>query len=447
MDTELGCCFSRINFDILDTMLHTYLNQPDRISLDSDSDPNSRNSGDFASFRNDFSTPVLLPRQMALLRATIPNVTLQVPDYSLVFFYYSTLSTATTAPTFQNLQCVRLFPRQWQLGSTKGTNMRWCNTPADLVTLLNTAAATNGDNTTNNLYWTAGDVTFAYSTTTNQITFQGTRTGYYCNAGYSDANVQLVLNGGSFSSGLTVNTTTGTNVTYGVTTNNTTGIIIGTSVTITGFGTAGYNGTFTVTAVTYNSFTVANSTQGASAGGTGTWSVPRLTMPNTGGSGTTLQPVVPSQTLNQLIGYTYSGNNLPPQSFTSGAASVFANLKGIAIANGTDVPVDSFPNLVATQCLYVYSTVFGASGNSSTGQKNLLAVIPVNAANLQVINYIPQSPLFTSTKLVQEIYSFDIEIRDDNNQLWYLPDNANVQLEIGIKYDKPMTLRHEEQYA
>jgi hypothetical protein len=51
--------------------------------------------------------------------------------------------------------------------------MRYCNTPADLVTLLNTAAAAGGDNATLNPFWVAGDVKFAYNTTTNQITFTG----------------------------------------------------------------------------------------------------------------------------------------------------------------------------------------------------------------------------------------------------------------------------------
>ena len=366
-------------------MLHTYLNQPDRISLDSDSDPNGRNGGDFASFRNDFSTPVLLPRQMALLRATIPNVTLQVSDYSLVFWYYAIAAgSATTAPVAAYLYNVRLYPRQWLIptgtfsgSAVGGVNMRWCNSPADLVTLLNTAAATGGDNATLNPYWAAGDITFSYSTTTNQITFKGNAsTYYYCNAGYNDPNVIAAM-AGTASKGV---------------------------IYMANYNTAGTNPT-----------------------------------------AYTKQPQVPGVTLNQYLGYTYSGSFPAPQSLTTNYNC--ANIGNILFAYGTTVPVDGFPNLVATQCLYVYSTVFGASGNSSTGQKNLLAVIPVNAANLQVINYIPQSPLFTSTKLVQEIYTFDIEIRDDNNQLWYSPENSNVNLEIGIKYDKPMTLRHEEQYA
>ena len=105
-------------------MLHSFLNQPDRISLNSEDDPKTRSDGDFARFTIQYSTPVLQPRQMALLRATMPFVSLQVPDYQLCFFYYGGLATATTAPTADKLRCIRLFPRQWQLGSTKGTNMR-----------------------------------------------------------------------------------------------------------------------------------------------------------------------------------------------------------------------------------------------------------------------------------------------------------------------------------
>jgi len=433
-------------------MLHSFLNQPDRISLNSEDDPNTKADGDFARFTIQYSTPVLQPRQMALLRATIPFVSLQVSDYQLCFFYYGGLSTATTTPTADKLRCIRLFPRQWQLGATAGTNMRWCNTPADLVTLLNTAAGTSGDNTTNNPYWVVNDVTFSYSTTTNQITFNGNGSagsGYYCNAGYADPNVNAVITQNQRSvRGLTISATGGGVVQYAC--SDTTFIVVGTSVTISGFSVAGYNGTFTVTVVTSTTFTVSNSTTGTSTTTGSVGFAPLLgaiTMPNTGGSGTTIQPLVPNQTLNSVLGYSYSGQFLPPQSFNASANQLCANLGGISLIKTASVPVDSFPNLVATQCLYIYSTVFGASGNTSSGQKNLLAVIPVNATNLQVINYIPQTPFFTSTKLSQQVYSFDVEIRDDNNQLFYLPDSANVNLEIGIKYDKPMTLRHEEQYA
>jgi hypothetical protein len=144
------------------------------------------------------------------------------------------------------------------------------------------------------------------------------------------------------------------------------------------------------------------------------------------------------------LGYTYSGTFLPPQAQTTNTN--VANITALSFANTVAVPVDSFPDLVATQCLYVYSSVVGSSGNSSTGQKNLLAIVPVATSSLGVINYVPTAPLFTATKIVQEIYSIDIEVRDDNNQPFNLPDSANLQLELGIKYDKPMTIRKPEEF-
>ena len=77
-------------------MLHSFLNQPDRISLNSEDDPNARTDGDFARFTIQYSTPVLQPRQMALLRATMPFVSLQVPDYQLCFF---SLCCCSASPT------------------------------------------------------------------------------------------------------------------------------------------------------------------------------------------------------------------------------------------------------------------------------------------------------------------------------------------------------------
>lgn len=353
-------------------MLHTRLNQPDRIAFDSIQDTNTFANGDGARFTNIYSTPVLQPRQIALLRATIPNVTLQVPDYSLVFWYYATTGSATTTPTAANLYAVRLYPRQWSIptGTYSGTavggvNMRFCNTPADLVSLLNTAAATGGDNATLNPFWIAGDVKFSYSTATNQITFTGlTASTYYCNAGWNDPNVLAAI-AGTASKGV---------------------------------------------------IKMANQTS-------------TLTNPTT----TTNQPLLANATLNEVVGYSYSGNHLPPQALTTNVN--VANITALSYATNVAVPVDSFPNLVASQCLYLYSSVVGSSGNTSTGQKNLLAVVPVNTSNLGVINYTPTAPVFTATKIVQEIYQIDIEVRDDNNQPFLLPDNANLQLELGLKYD------------
>jgi hypothetical protein len=364
-------------------MLHTRLNQPDRIAFDSFQDLTTRTNGDASRFTNNYQTPVLQPRQIALLRATIPNVTLQVPDYGLVFWYYAQNTSATTAPVAANLYAVRLYPRQWSIpggnysgSAVGGVNMRFCNTPADLVTLLNTAAAAGGDNSTLNPFWVSGDVTFSYSTTTNQITFKGNTSGYYyCNAGWNDPNVLAAI-AGTASKGV---------------------------------------------------IKMANQTT-------------TLTNPTTA----TNQPQVPTVTLNEVLGYTYSGTTLPPQALTTNQN--VANITALSYANTVTVPVDSFPDLVGTQCLYIYSSVVGSSGNTSTGQNNLLAVVPVAISPLGVINYTPTAPVFTATKIVQEIYQIDIEVRDDNNQPFLLPDSANLQLELGLKYDKPMTLRKPEEF-
>jgi hypothetical protein len=50
---------------------------------------------------------------------------------------------------------------------------------ADLVTDLNLAASTGGDNVTYNARWLANDVTFSYNTATRRITFTGNTATYF----------------------------------------------------------------------------------------------------------------------------------------------------------------------------------------------------------------------------------------------------------------------------
>lgn len=174
------------------------VNQPERLLIRSDDDTTNANQAGFFQFQVNLPTPVLDARRCQIIRTTIPNVQLQIPDYQAVFWYYS-LPTATTAPSNATLRAVRLFPSYYQAPAGLAytpTKNRYITDPNDFVSLLNTAAAAGGDAVAANPYWVAGDVTFAYNATTKQITMTGQTAGrFYTPAGYADPIVLQAIAG------------------------------------------------------------------------------------------------------------------------------------------------------------------------------------------------------------------------------------------------------------
>lgn len=423
------------------------VNTPDRFCLDSYADPEKSASNTYSSFNNNFSTAILNAKQLHLLRATIPNVQLQIPNNQLVFFYYQ-LASATTVPTSANLKAVRLYPSDYvpPASFTAYTKNYYYNDPSVLVTALNTAASSGGDSATYNTLWAyntgssgAADVVFSYSSTTKQITWYGnTSTYYYANAGCQDPNVLAILNNTATT---TVTSATGdsTNGTYLVP--STTGIYVGSTVTITGAVTQGYNGTFTVTAVTANtSFVVANTTPTGSAFVNGLVVVtPNVIKTYNFDTSTSLQPYNPGFTLNCRLGYALPGTVPAPQSFGAALSNSVANLTGKPKANGSTnpVPADSYPNLVYTQAIYIYSNVVGNQGLANYGRKNLVAVIACDVPSFGVIQFIGSYNGGEAHPVPDEIYGMSIEMRDDTNQPYVLPRSANVNIEFAIDYALP----------
>jgi hypothetical protein len=391
-------------------MVRTRVNNPERVFLNSSDDGRNTTQLGFSEFTCTYDTPILGAKKTMLLRATIPNAQVNIPQYQLVFWYYS-LSTATAIPGPASLRAVRLYPESYQppTGFTAFTKNRFFSDPADFVSQLNLAAAAGGDNVTYNTLWVAGDVTFSYNATTKQITFTGNTAGrFYCPAGWNDINVNLAS---------TYNNNNGTawaaNTVYpngAVVTNG--GVRY---VAINGSaGTAGFN--------TDGAFTqIAN----------------QITIPSTANIATLyFQPLVPNWTLNLRVGYAMSGTSFGPQITqpTGGGLPQVADLTHIAYANGTAVPVDSYPNLVYSQCVYLYSNIVAGVSLGSGGQHNVLSVVPVNAPQLGVIQYTALTVNMMS-KLVDTIYEITVQMRDDANQPFVLPDNAQVNLELAMVYE------------
>lgn len=150
---------------------------------------------------------------------------------------------------------------------------------------------------------------------------------------------------------------------------------------------------------------------------------------------TTQQPYATGYTLNLRCGFAMDGVNRPRGSFSNFLANSCANLTGKSYSGLVNIYADTSPNLVYTSNIYLYSNIVGNSGYSSVNRKNLLSIIPVDVPPGGIVQYMGHSTPVYSTKVANEVYSIDIEMRDDANQPFYLPDSANVNVELSILYE------------
>ena len=341
------------------------VNCPERLSLRSDDDVTNQSQARFYQFQNNLPTAILDPKRCQMIRMTIPNAQVQIPDHSLSFWYYRTLSDAI--PTNFNdlsgsLYCVRLFPSWYvdsgALGYTPTIN-QYVDDPQELVDLLNLASSVGGDDATRNPFWDADDITFSFDPDTNRISFVGnTATSYYTPAGYNDPNVLRAMAGNAFQGAITLD-------------------IQGT--------------------------------------------IQR-------------QYFAPGYTLNLRLGYALSGQ-CPGMMGSSTNANTWklANFANSWFGTDAVLTADSFPNLVYTSVIYVFASFITNSSLTSQNNHNLLAVVPVESASLGVTNYICATSNLL-TKISSTIQDVIIEMRDEANEPYWLPDNASVSCEISFSY-------------
>ena len=154
----------------------SYVNMPDRVFINSSDDTTSSANGFFNQFQVNYVTPILGAKRCQLLRATIPNIKQNIPDYAIYFFYIS--STSATAPySLTDVGCIRFLPTGYVPTSGSYAINRYISNYADFVSLLNTA--TTSDDTTSNTYFKTGDITFSLNILTNTISFTGNTSGHH----------------------------------------------------------------------------------------------------------------------------------------------------------------------------------------------------------------------------------------------------------------------------
>ena len=340
------------------------VNCPERLSLRSDDDVTNVSQARFYQFQNNLPTAILDPRRCQMIRMTIPNAQVQIPDHSLSFWYYRTTTDAIPAninDLSDNLYCVRLYP-SWYVDSGgfayTPTINQYVNDPQELVDLLNLASSVGGDDATRNPFWDADDITFSFDSDTNKISFVGnTASSYYTPAGYNDPNVLRAMRGQAYQGAITID-------------------------------------------------------------------VQGVVRP---------QYFAPGYTLNLRLGYALSGQCPGMMGVSNANAWKLANFANAWF--GTDVPIlaDSYPNLVYTSIIYVFANFITNSSLTSQNNHNLLAVVPVDSSSLGVTNYICATSNLL-TKIASTIQDVIIEMRDEANEPYYLPDNASVSCEISFSY-------------
>jgi hypothetical protein len=146
------------------------LNHPDKVSLDAFSDPllqTQNSNGVYSRFTNVLKTPILNAKGLQLLNANFINSRLQLDDNSQLVFWYYRFNPVNS------IGVVRLYPSNYvpPPGFTTFVRNRYFNSVDELVFTLNQAAAVGGDNTTNNVLYRPGEITFSYDANTRRISF------------------------------------------------------------------------------------------------------------------------------------------------------------------------------------------------------------------------------------------------------------------------------------
>lgn len=338
------------------------VNQPERVFLSSYDDsslPTSQalwpvDNAKYYKFLCKLPNPVLMPERSQLLRAAIPNITLNIPDYSLVF-WYARQNKITGVLTYNNIRILPSFmdPNDTLFVQPSGLPVnRQITSYADLLTMLNQAAAAT-DISGFNPSHIPGDITFSYNSTTQLFSFSGTDTANYK------------------------------------------------------YFPVSYN---------WTGLNAANQTVELNLGGR-----------------TVIQPYVSEITLNLRVGFVQSATS----SLSTGLVLPNSSQQYIpGIGDELIIwPADTYADLVYSQNCIVLANYVQGSSLTSSGARNVLATVPMNAPPLGVSLF--QAPLVNwLTKIAKEIYEVEITLLDDNNQPFLLPNSAIVNIDLGFNFTK-----------
>lgn len=137
------------------------------------------------------------------------------------------------------------------------------------------------------------------------------------------------------------------------------------------------------------------------------------------------------RTLNQRLGFTWNGNSPPLGS------AAFNDFWSYRLRDGADADQifigNTYGNLVYTGNIYLYSSISGGSTQDTNSEAQLLAIIPNHTGALS-IQFVESTLDCLLTKTAQNINQITIVMKTDTAQPLLLPNNALVNIELGLKY-------------
>lgn len=151
----------------------------------------------------------------------------------------------------------------------------------------------------------------------------------------------------------------------------------------------------------------------------------------------TLFPTNGSYTLNRRLGYLWNGvfEANPPDGSSSYTALVNhtfpqPNYPGIPLIYYT---AEGYADLVYSANLFLFCDSVGGSSQDNSMDDRLLAVVPMNTANLGVA-FSENKLSCPLTKISEDIFQLRFSMRTDTGEPFWLPTNAYVNIELKISY-------------
>jgi hypothetical protein len=381
----------------VEQIYRSFIYQPERVSVSSRPTTNqgivSFTPGqqwqrqNYSQFTTELRSPLLKIKSLELLRATIPNAITNIPNTQAIFVYYRipTLGAPDYAPDYSeldltNMYMVRLLsqfaysPDQFDDPEEYGWN-RTFEDYQDLVNELNKAANADPDEVAlTAAFYIPGDIQFQLNPITNKISF----TGLNAESGGVPQYYYLPVGFNDPNLPLFIN-------------------------------------------LLYDQVRASLAPVPAEEA----------------------FPVNFPYTLNRRLGFLWNGL------FDLGAAADLTDeVFEILLQQTTPSPpiapptpsgrilktAEGYIDLVNTANVFLYADIVGGSTQDADSGDRLLAVIPIDTANLGVA--FPESKVICPlTKVSDAVYQIRFSMRTDTGEPFWLPVNAYVNLELKLTYN------------
>lgn len=148
----------------------------------------------------------------------------------------------------------------------------------------------------------------------------------------------------------------------------------------------------------------------------------------------TLQPYVPSYSMNARLGFAMSYLS---RGLWWGSSTQIGCATSIGVPSNSAtvyVEADANPILLGVQNVGVYISISTGGGVDATGRKNLIGTIPIEVAPLHINSYTLNSVEGPSLSTPNEVYEITVELLDDTGAPFFLTANYNSKFSFSLFY-------------